>query len=92
MPCPYGGYLWSAPPQAGAQPFDPALRDLRMNSPLGRFPTGAPYQLQKTSAYACRWLLRVVFFDYGEVGGDLEIYEQLELLFDLEKAGGCDGG
>ncbi len=37
--------LW----QAGAQPFDPALRDLRMNRPAGRFTSSAPTLLLEPS-------------------------------------------
>jgi hypothetical protein len=33
--------------QAGAQPFDPALRDLRMNRPAGRFTSSAPTERRR---------------------------------------------
>jgi hypothetical protein len=36
--------------------------------------------------------LGIVFFDDGEVGGDLQVHNQLELVFYLEKADGYDGG
>jgi|SRR5271156_1296571 hypothetical protein len=33
---------WPASWHAGAHPFDPVRRDLRMNCPVGRFTSGAP--------------------------------------------------
>jgi hypothetical protein len=38
------------------------------------------------------WLLGLVFLDNGEVGGDLQVNDQLELVFYLEEAGGYHGG
>jgi hypothetical protein len=40
--CNRGGEKMSPPGQGGARPFDPALRDLRMNRPAGRFTSSAP--------------------------------------------------
>jgi hypothetical protein len=42
MPWPYGAVNVSTRGQAGAQTFDPARLDPRMNRPAGRFTSGAP--------------------------------------------------
>ncbi len=48
--------------QAGAQPFDPALRDLRMNRPVGRFTSSAPHPGRSVRR---RRILRIFFLGGG---------------------------
>jgi hypothetical protein len=74
----------------------PPYRTAATNSAAGLLPVRARTHSQEcgcaTKSYARLLLLRIVLLDNWQIGRDLQVHDQLQLMFHLEKAHGYGGG